>query len=116
MTNYLRDIQDRLEKGFYADNFRDIGRVGASAAEAVEHPLPFFLISRMFFSLDNFWREFPMEATTAQQMAETLQPPLKKYLDAAQAGLSPELEVEYLDDIVRAFISWGKVQHKLKYQ
>jgi hypothetical protein len=114
MRRYLLDIQERLRKGFHLDNLRDIGRVAASAADDVDHPLPFFIISRILLSLDDYWREYPMAVSTAKKMADALQPSLDRYLAGALAGISPELEVEYLNDIVKAFIAWQPIQRELR--
>ncbi len=115
MTPYLSDIARHLQKEFYADNFRDIAALAREAAESANHPLPFFVIWSIFNTLDFRWRERPLTDDTAKRMERHLLPSLQSYLSAARGGISPELEGQYLDEIVRAFQSWLDIEREIPW-
>ena len=115
MTPYLTDIQRCLQQGFYADNFRTIAALAREATKSADNPLSFFIIWRIFDSLDLTWHERPLTENTATRMEKHLRPAFEAYINAAQGGISPELESEYLNEIVRAFLSWLDVQSKIRW-
>lgn len=115
MNQYLHDIQRRLQREFYADNFREIASLAFEAARSADNPLSFFVFWKIFQSLDRDWRERPLTVATADRMKQHLAPHLEKYLQAALAGLSPELEVEYLNEILRAYFTWLDIQREIPW-
>ena len=115
MIQSLADIHRLLRRGFYLDNFIEIVRLALDAARASDHPLPLFVIARILWGLNSYWRDRPLTVTTAERMKDALLPALEDYLVAAQDGLSPELEVKYLDEIVAAYLRWDVVQRTIPH-
>jgi len=82
---------------------------------SVDRPLPFFVLWLIFLVLHREWEERPLTVEIAERMAAHLVSPIDGYLAAAASGLSPEAEVEYLNDIAKQFLSWLEIQKDLPW-
>ncbi len=115
MKDFNSELRSLLRKGFYADNLAKIAHLAHEAAMSVNRPLPFFLLWLVFLMLHSEWRERPLPVDVAEQMAEHLVPSVDSYLAAADSGLSPEAEIEHLNEIARQFLSWLQIQKNLPW-
>src|SRR3990170_5204107 len=113
MRDFFSDLEACLSDEFYADNFRRIAQISREAADQTERPLRFFILWVIFHLLDVEWRERPLSVKVADRMKKHLAPHVLRYLQAAPGGLSPEVESEYLNHIVRTFLSWLDVQRDI---
>jgi hypothetical protein len=102
-----------LEGEFYADRFEEIYRVAWEAAGEIPRPLGFHLIWSIFRDLDHYWRERPLTEQTAKRLEDYLRAPIIDYLDALPMGLSPELEMEYLNSLARLYREWLLIQRDI---
>ena len=115
MNQYLSDIQRCLQREFYPDNFREIAALALDGARSADGSLLFFVFWKIFQSLDLDWRERPLTVATAERIKAHFMPALDRYLQAARAGVSPELEVKYLNEIIRAYLTWLDIQREIPW-
>lgn len=115
MRDFSNELRSLLQKGFYANNLAEIECLAHEAAMSVDRPLPFFVLWLIFLMLHREWEERPLTVEIAERMAAHLVPPIDGYLAAAASGLSPEAEVEYLNDIAKQFLSWLEIQKDLPW-
>jgi hypothetical protein len=69
----------------------------------------------LFRNLDERWRERPLAVSVSNQMEHVLYPPIVAYLDAMDAGLTPDEEIQHLNRIAAAYHSWQEIQAILIY-
>jgi hypothetical protein len=115
MRHFYGELHKLLQKEFYADNLAAMASVAREAAESVDRPLPFFVLWSIFSLLDKEWRERPLRVEVADRMKGHLSPPVARYLEGAESGLSPETEAEYLNEIVDKFLSWLQIQRDIPW-
>jgi len=114
-SSFFDELRRCLEREFFADNFADIARIAYEAADSVDRPLAFYVLWTIFWSLDSHWRDRPLTVSTAKRMEAYLKPRLAEYLISAQAGISPEVELEHLNEIARAYRSWLAIQSQIPH-
>ena len=106
MRNLYERLKQLLAPGFYPDNFLNVARLAEEASWQAEHPLGLYVLSRMLFSLGDGWTEQGMETARAEEMARTMEPAITGFVTAGAHGLTPDEEVPYLNDLIRAFLRW----------
>jgi len=115
MRYFNNELQALLRKEFSASNLAALARLAHDAAVSVDRPLAYFLLWQIFLTVDNEWHERPLTVDVAERMREHLAPSIDSYLAAARGGLSPETEIEHLNEISRQFLSWLEIQRHLPW-
>jgi hypothetical protein len=115
MRSFSDELRALLRKEFYADNLAALATLAHKAAVSVDRPLAYCLLWWIFLALDKEWRERPLTVEVANRMREHLAPSIDSYLAAVRGGLSPETEMEYLNEISRQFLSWLEIQRDLSW-
>ena len=106
MRTLYERLRELLAQGFYPDNFLKVARLAEEASWQAKHPLGLYVLSRILFSPGDEWPEQGTETAHAKEMARTMEPPITAFVIAGAAGLVPEEEVSYLNDLIRAFLHW----------
>ncbi len=106
MNDYLSRLRSCLEREFYANNFAEIASIALKAAGNVDRPLFFYVVWGIFQRLADYWTGRRLDDEAGKHLEALLKPPIISYLDGVESGLSPELEVEYLNAIARAHLVW----------
>lgn len=106
MTNLYAELKRRLSQGFYPDNLRTVAILCEEASWQADNLVGLFLISHIFWWLDDYWRERPMTSEAAKRMKEIIEPPIIRYFDDAASGLAPQDELSRLNEMARSFLQW----------
>lgn len=106
MRNLYGRLKELLAQGFYPENFLKVARLAEEASWQADYPLALYVLSRLLVSLAEEWPEQGIETARAEEMARTMEPPIAAFLTAGAAGLFPEEEVSYLNDLIRASLRW----------
>jgi len=70
-------------------------------------PLGLYVLSKVLSSQAEQWPEQGIGSSVAEEMTQTMKPPITAYIEAASAReLTTEEEAAYLNDILRAFLRW----------
>jgi hypothetical protein len=115
MKRFNDELRALLRKEFYADNLAALASLAHEAAVSVDRPLAYCLLWWIFLALDKEWRERPLTVEVAERMREHLAPSIDSYLAAAGGGLSPETEIEHLNEISSQFLAWLEIQGHLPW-
>jgi hypothetical protein len=113
MSGYHNELRSCLEREFCADVFEEAYGLAWRAARQDDRPLGFFTLWSIFRYLDSWWRDRPLTEDTAKRMEEALRSPVIDYLVAADATVSPEVETEYLNRLVRSYQDWVAIQRDI---
>lgn len=109
MRNLFRQLRELLAPGFYPDNFLAVARLAEEGSWQAERPLGLFVLSLILRSLGEDWGadEQGIEAATATELIQTMEPAVTAYLAAAsERNMSDEEEVQLLNELVHAFLRW----------
>ncbi len=105
--NLYGELSRRLKRGFYLDNLANVAILCDEGSWQTEHPVGLFVLSRILWQLDDWWRERPLPTVESERMQAMLEPPIMTYLNAAaDSDLDARAELDYLSEIVRSYLRW----------
>jgi len=101
----LHQLQDRLGKGFYVDNFYEMASLCKSLALGSTSPVPFFVMQHVFLGIAKNWEDRPLPVEEAKLVENKMMEPLIHLVKAISLNASNETIYNILDNIVATYLT-----------
>jgi len=99
----LQQLREKLERGFYVDNFYEMARLCKDLALGTINPVPFFVMEQIFLGIARYWEDKPIIVEEAKLVEVEMIKPLRDLIGAIEVNASSEQMFHLLNKIISSY-------------
>jgi len=99
----LRQLQERLEKGFYLDNLYEMAHLCKTLASDTVYLAVFFVMGDIFLDIARRWEERALPVEEAKRVEWEMTKPLRNLIEGIERNASSEEIMDLLNTLVSAY-------------
>ncbi len=100
----LRQLREKLERGFYLDNLCEMACLCKSLALDTASPAPFFVMEQVFLGIARDWEDRPLPVEEAKLVESKLIRPLEGLVEGIEANLPTEEIYSLVNEVVSDYL------------
>ena len=100
----LRQLREKLDKGFYVDNLHEMARLCKGMALESNSPAPFFIMQKIFLGIADYWEDKPVIVEEAKLVEAELKKSLIQIIDAIEADASDAHIMDLANKAVSSYL------------
>ncbi|MCK4274217.1 MAG: hypothetical protein KAW90_04945 [Dehalococcoidales bacterium] len=100
----LRQLREKLDKGFYVDNLCEMARLCKDMALESDSPVPFFIMQKIFSGIADYWDDRPVIVEEAKLVEAELLKSLNNLIDVIEDNASADQLMTLINKVISSYL------------